>query len=183
MSKAVALFIFVLFSFCSCSTSYPPVKMPKAPPAQPEVKLETLEPAKETPAISVSSFSVPSYIAAERNEVRSIHVFIDHQLFAAYEYGKLVFWGPVSTADKKHRTPLGTFRIDYKDAKHVSRDPECPGVPMPLAQRLGGTNIYFHVGKLPGWPDSHGCIRLKLADARKLFAWTKGKELVVISRK
>jgi len=124
---------------------------------------------------------VPMEIESAKAEPRSIQVFVDIQYFGAYEYGKLLFWGPVSTAGKGHRTPLGAFRIALKDANHFSHDKNCYGAPMHYALNLSGTDKYIHEQVLPGWPDSHGCVRALQSDAIKLFSWTKVGDLIVIS--
>ena len=52
--------------------------------------------------------------------------------------------------------------------------------PMPFMQRLDQFGIALHGGHLPGYPASHGCIRLPPAFAAKLFAATNVGTTVMI---
>lgn len=92
------------------------------------------------------------------------------------------FWdqSPVSTGMRGHATPTGIFPILQKAVYHRSNI--YSGAPMPYMQRLTWSGIAIHAGYLPGYPASHGCIRLPKAFARKLFGLTKaGSTTVVIT--
>jgi hypothetical protein len=52
---------------------------------------------------------------------------------------------------------------------------------MPMMQRLTWDGIALHAGKLPGYPASHGCVRLPKAFAEKLYAVTQTGTPVVIA--
>jgi lipoprotein-anchoring transpeptidase ErfK/SrfK len=114
-------------------------------------------------------------------------IIIDLEQQRAYFYksGKVVGVSVVSTGREGYDTPLGEFRITQKDLTHVSsiygdyvdrsgqvvlenvdvtRDPRprgtvFRGAPMPYFLRIQG-GIGMHAGYLPGYPASHGCIRL-----------------------
>jgi hypothetical protein len=80
--------------------------------------------------------------------------------------GKLVE-APVSTGAKDYETPAGIFTIVQRKEHHYSnlyQDGE-----MPFMQRITWTGIALHAGTLPGYPASHGCVRLPMAFARQLF--------------
>jgi hypothetical protein len=81
-------------------------------------------------------------------------------------------WGssPVSSGRPGHATPAGSFLILQKDVHH--RSTLYGGAPMPYMQRLTWGGVALHAGRLPGYPASHGCIRLPTAFARRLFAVT-----------
>ena len=51
---------------------------------------------------------------------------------------------------------------------------------MPFMQRLTWGGVALHAGHLPGYPASHGCIRMPMAFARKLFAMTSLGALVAV---
>lgn len=113
---------------------------------------------------------VPNALSG-RDTGRKIVVYLDTQYFGAYEDGWLLFWGPVSTGRKGHGTPAGEYRIEYrqKDKKSIKYD----GAPMPFALNLSWTGYFLHEQALPGYPASHGCVRLLMDDAKRLFFWVR----------
>jgi lipoprotein-anchoring transpeptidase ErfK/SrfK len=114
-------------------------------------------------------------------------IIIDLEQQRAYFYkgGKIAGVSVVSTGREGYDTPSGEFRITQKDLTHVSsiygdyvdrsgqivmenvditKDPRPPGTvfrgaPMPYFLRISGA-VGMHAGNLPGYPASHGCIRL-----------------------
>jgi hypothetical protein len=101
-----------------------------------------------------------------------IRIVIDRARQRAYVYrgDRLVALSTASTGKKGHPTPLGTFTILQKAERHRSN--LYSNAPMPFMQRLTWDGIALHAGPLPGYPASHGCIRLPWAFARALFAAT-----------
>ena len=124
-------------------------------------------------------------------------IVIDLEQQRAYFYrgGKIVGISVVSTGREGYDTPSGEFRITQKDLTHVSsiygdyvdrssgqvvmenvdatKDPRPPGTvfrgaPMPYFLRIHG-GIGMHAGYLPGYPASHGCIRLPKEMAAHFF--------------
>lgn len=91
-----------------------------------------------------------------------------------------VFWrsSPVSTGKRGKETPPGVFAILQK--KQFHRSNLYSNAPMPFMQRLTWDGIAIHAGKLPGYPASHGCIRIPDAFARELFAITAPASTAVI---
>jgi L,D-transpeptidase catalytic domain len=55
------------------------------------------------------------------------------------------------------------------------------GAPMPFMQRITWSGIAMHAGVLPGYPASHGCIRMPMAFAVKMYGWTKMGARVVVT--
>jgi hypothetical protein len=53
---------------------------------------------------------------------------------------------------------------------------------MPYMQRLTWDGIALHAGNLPGYPASHGCVRLPIAFASALFEETSMGMTVVVTR-
>jgi hypothetical protein len=93
--------------------------------------------------------------------------------------GKLT-QAPVSSGSKDYETPAGIFSIVQKKEDHRSnlyQDGE-----MPFMQRITWTGIALHAGALPGYPASHGCVRLPISFARDLFDATELGMRVVIVR-
>jgi|SRR5262245_3972479 len=102
--------------------------------------------------------------------------------------------GPVSSGRRGHESPHGHFNVMEKDPNHHSslygdfvdgsgrtvragvsaRSDSAPsgthfaGAPMKWFLRLTGEGVGMHIGILPGYPASHGCIR-ESADGAKLF--------------
>lgn len=85
---------------------------------------------------------------------------------------------PVSTGKRGHGTPVGVFPILQKKVFHRSNI--YSNAPMPYMQRLTWRGIAIHAGRLPGYPASHGCIRLPQSFARALFAITRADATTVV---
>ena len=97
----------------------------------------------------------------------------------AYRNGVPIGVSTVSTGKKGYETPTGVFTILQKHVVHKSNLYE--DAPMPFMQRLTWTGIALHAGNLPGFPASHGCIRLPLQFAKLLYGVTKLGLTVVIT--
>lgn len=85
----------------------------------------------------------------------------------------------VSTGRKGYVTPTGVFTILQKKVRHFSSIYD--DAPMPYMQRLTWGGVALHAGQLPGYPASHGCIRLPLAFARLLFDVTHLGMTVIVT--
>jgi L,D-transpeptidase-like protein len=106
-------------------------------------------------------------------------VSLPEQLAYVYRNGVIIGASTISTGKKGHRTPTGVFTILQKKEDHYSN--LYNAAPMPYMQRLTWDGIAIHAGRLPGYPASHGCVRLPYEFARKLFAETKTGLTVVVS--
>lgn len=89
-------------------------------------------------------------------------------------------WGtsPVSTGRRGHVTPAGVFPILQKKTFHRSNI--YSNAPMPFMQRLTWSGIAIHAGYLPGYPASHGCVRLPRDFARSLYNLTRASGTTVV---
>lgn len=85
----------------------------------------------------------------------------------------------VSTGRPGHRTPTGVFTILERDVEHYSS--LYNSAPMPFMQRLTWGGVALHGGQLPGYPASHGCIRLPHEFARLLFGVTRLGMTVIVT--
>ena len=85
----------------------------------------------------------------------------------------------VSTGKKGYETPTGVFTVLEKKKEHYSSTYN--NAPMPNMQRLTWKGIALHAGKLPGYPASHGCIRLPPQFSSLLFGATQLGMTVVIT--
>jgi hypothetical protein len=124
----------------------------------------------------------------------SITIDLGSQTAFFYKGGQEVGRSPVSTGREGYGTPTGNFKIIQKNKHHVSnlygdyvdsggkvvvanvgvnRDRRPPGTsfrgaPMPFFMRIHG-GVGMHAGYLPGYPASHGCIRLPRGAAQRFF--------------
>ncbi len=115
----------------------------------------------------------------------SVTIRLSEQRAYFYKGGQLVGISQLSTGREGKNTPIGKFKINQKDPNHVSslygdyvdaydnvvvsnvdveKDPKPPGThfkgaPMPFFMRIVG-GVGMHAGYLPGYPASHGCIRM-----------------------
>jgi lipoprotein-anchoring transpeptidase ErfK/SrfK len=106
-------------------------------------------------------------------------VSIPEQTAYVLDDGKVVARSPVSTGKRGHETPTGTFRILQKKVHH--RSTTYDNAPMPYMQRLTWSGVALHAGALPGYPASHGCIRLPRKFAKKLYGMTSHATLVTVT--
>jgi lipoprotein-anchoring transpeptidase ErfK/SrfK len=108
----------------------------------------------------------------------TLAVSIAMQRLYVYRGNELVAVSTVSTGRPGHSTPPGDFTILQKARWHRSN--LYSNAPMPFMQRLTWTGIAIHAGQLPGYPASHGCIRIPLGFAQALFGMTALGEAVSI---
>ena len=124
----------------------------------------------------------------------SVKISLGEQRAYFYKSGKLVGISQLSTGREGLNTPVGKYSITQKDVNHVSSkygdyvdeadnvvkpnvelgvDPKPPGThfkgaPMPYFMRIVG-GVGMHAGYLPGYPASHGCIRMPEFMAENFF--------------
>jgi hypothetical protein len=101
----------------------------------------------------------------------SVLISIPDQRAYVFRGEKLIAASSVSTGSDDKPTPLGSFTILQKKAMHKSNLYD--DAPMPFMQRLTWDGVAMHAGRNPGFPASHGCIRLPATFAKKLFAATE----------
>jgi hypothetical protein len=108
-----------------------------------------------------------------------IIVSLPGQRMYVYRNGVRIGVSTVSTGKKGHATPTGIFTILQKKVRHESNIYK--GAQMPHMQRLTWTGIAMHAGHLPGYPASHGCVRLPTNFAEKLYSVTGNGTSVIIT--
>lgn len=86
----------------------------------------------------------------------------------------------VSSGQDGYETPPGIFSVVQKEFEHHSNLYD--DASMPYMQRLTWTGIALHSGVVPGYPASHGCVRLPHDFAERLFDLTKVGMRVVVAR-
>ncbi|HKZ96373.1 MAG TPA: L,D-transpeptidase family protein, partial [Hyphomicrobiaceae bacterium] len=106
-------------------------------------------------------------------------ISIADQHISVYNSEGLVTRSVISTGMAGHPTPKGIFSIIGRERYHHSNI--YSGAPMPFMQRVTWSGVAMHLGVVPGYPASHGCIRLPARFAQELWGLTKIGERVVIS--
>jgi lipoprotein-anchoring transpeptidase ErfK/SrfK len=160
--------------FAADAPSPSPLPPMAVPPGEPSPAPPL--PARSRPAVApaVAAPALPG-----DGPVRIV-VSLSQQKAFVYKAGALVAASPVSTGRRGHETPTGTFPILEKQVHHRSN--KYSNAPMPFMQRLTAYGIALHAGHLPGYPASHGCIRLPWGFAKKLYGLTGNGTIVTITR-
>lgn len=100
------------------------------------------------------------------------------QLMYVYRGDEMIGVSTISTGKKGRETPLGFWSVMLKQRIGHSRKYE--NAPMPFMQMYDPKGIAFHAGPNPGYPASHGCVRLPLKFAERLYGLTEVGTKVVI---
>jgi len=116
-----------------------------------------------------------------RLEDQRLHVRISlgSQLATLYKDGAVAMVSPVSTGMPEFPTPTGEFVVSDKARRHVST---IYRVEMPFFMRMSGRDFGMHAGELPGYPASHGCIRMPHDLAAQFYKLVDIGTLVTISQ-
>lgn len=134
-------------------------------PARPAEKGERAEKAKEKPA--------------QLQPVHLIVISIPKQRITAYGANGFRAQSAVSSGRTGFPTPIGVFSVIQKNRYHRSNI--YSGAPMPFMQRITWSGVAMHEGVLPGYPASHGCIRLTHKFASELWGMTRMGVRVVVT--
>ena len=173
----------------------PPAPAARTQPAAREPAALPVEAAPEKPrpaAPASAAAQRPAPVAAPADERqapapaaagaagRRIFVLISlpSQRAFVFKDGKLWDSSRVSTGRRGKRTPTGTFTILEKQVHH--RSTKYDDAPMPYMQRLTWGGVALHAGHVPGYPASHGCIRMPWGFARRLYRVTDMNSTVVV---
>jgi lipoprotein-anchoring transpeptidase ErfK/SrfK len=133
-----------------------------------DVKPETKKDAKKE-ADNKGGLKQPVYVV----------VSLADQHATVYDANGVVTRTRVSTGQPGHRTPTGMFTVIGKSRYHRSNI--YSGAPMPFMQRITWSGVAMHAGVVPGYPASHGCIRLPASFAPQLYKMTEMGARVVVS--
>jgi hypothetical protein len=105
-------------------------------------------------------------------------VSIKDQRISVYDSNGEALRAPVSTGQTDYETPVGVYTVLEKQEEHYSNIYD--DASMPFMQRITWSGIALHAGALPGYPASHGCVRLPHDFAQQLFPLTRlGLRVVV----
>ena len=108
-----------------------------------------------------------------------VTISIEKQRLKMYDANGLFAEAPVSTGMRGHATPMGVFSVIQKNKWHRSNI--YSGAPMPYMQRITWSGIAMHAGVLPGYPASHGCIRMPMHFAMRMWSWTRMGARVIVA--
>ena len=130
--------------------------------------------------VAAAALEPNQFVWNDPGTAESITVVVSLPLQRAYVYrGRaMVAATAVSTGREGNDTPVGLFTILQKEEKHRSNLYDAA---MPFMQRLTWDGVALHAGTNPGFPDSHGCIRLPAGFAKRLFAVTDLGTTVVVT--
>ncbi|MEL7689639.1 L,D-transpeptidase family protein [Citromicrobium bathyomarinum] len=146
--------------------------------SDPVVQQAPPSPTPRPPPPKKSQAGMPPPVAQVLQSGTLIVISKASQQMYVFKDGALWDTSPVSTGKPGKETPTGMFPILQKRVFHRSNI--YSNAPMPHMQRLTWGGIAIHAGKLPGYPASHGCIRLPPAFAKALFAETDPASTTVI---
>jgi L,D-transpeptidase catalytic domain len=107
-------------------------------------------------------------------------VSIGGQRVTVYDNGTPIASSQISTGMAGHATPMGVFSVIQKQRWHHSN--LYSNAPMPFMQRITWSGVALHAGVVPGYPASHGCIRLPAGFATRLYGLTKVGARVIVAR-
>ena len=143
------------------------------------------------PRRSFKPRSRPAERKSERNESKNdktppipsgllhIIVSIDKQRATLFADGAPFASTAISSGTPGHPTPMGVFTVIQKSRHHVSNLYDAS---MPYMQRITWSGSALHEGPLPGYPASHGCVRLTTSFAQLLWKATKMGARVIVTR-
>jgi hypothetical protein len=119
---------------------------------------------------SIEPQILPEFLPGAAKHAKYILVDRRQQYLGLYEWGDLKHVFPISSGTR-NSTPLKKFVIHGMDEFHNSTIFD--QAPMDLALNIGSA-YFIHEGIVPGYPASHGCIRIFPLHARFLFyKWAK----------
>lgn len=106
-----------------------------------------------------------------RAAAKRIEIDKTNQVLRAFDGNQLVQETPISTGKQGKATPNGDFQTGAKYRMHRSRLYQ--NAPMPYSIQVAG-NYFIHGFKsVPEHPASHGCIRMPVEEAEKLYNWVE----------
>jgi lipoprotein-anchoring transpeptidase ErfK/SrfK len=194
--QAVALLFLCAPSVAQQTVAPPPARptLPQPAPGsgeplvEPQVTTPPVIVAPPTPAPKVVKRKGPvdalkpgQFVWEKRNVYEGpmkIVAVLDVQRMYVFQNDELIGFTTISSGKKGKETPTGVFNILQKNIDHKSN--LYSNAPMPFMQRLTWDGIAMHGGHLPGYPASHGCIRLPHAFAKALYAVTQMDQEVVV---
>lgn len=125
----------------------------------------------------------PRYVLPTGQQ-RSLTIYLGSQTFEYVEDGNVFVSGQVSSGTADHPTPAGSFRVLSKDENKRSgsyTNALDENTPMPYSLQFTGP-YFVHEGWVPGYADSHGCVRLHYEDARLVYNRIRVGDPIMVKR-
>jgi len=163
--------------------SVPAPARPPTPPSSTAPKLVTPTPAPAKPVpYGVLALKPGEYVwtpdAAPQGPVVVV-VSLPQQRVHVYRNGARIGVSTISSGRRGYETPTGVFPIIERQTEHYSN--KYDNAPMPFMLRLTMDGVAMHAGHLPGYPASHGCVRLPAGFAQTLFGNVRRGTIVVVA--
>lgn len=143
-----------------------------------------------TALVCISAVATPALAAPRQPDAATavqaapeplvVVVSLRKQRLTVFDKNGHVVDSPISSGQPEFPTPTGIFSVIGKEVEHESNIYE--GAQMPYMQRLTWTGTALHAGNLPGYPASHGCIRLPYNFSKRLFEMTQMNTRVIVTR-
>src|SRR6266705_3875954 len=114
--------------------------------------------------------SIESIESRSASEPLMAIVSLRNQRITVYDAKGWILRAPVSSGTKGRETPAGIFSVIQKVEDHYSNLYD--DAYMPHMQRITWSGIALHGGVMPGYPASHGCVRMPFDFAARLFGAT-----------
>ena len=99
-------------------------------------------------------------------------VSLSNQRVTIYDADGWILRAPVSSGQTGYETPAGVYSIIQKEEEHYSNLYD--DASMPFMQRITWSGIALHAGPLPGYPASHGCVRMRYEMAWDYYGSPRG---------
>jgi lipoprotein-anchoring transpeptidase ErfK/SrfK len=123
------------------------------------------------PVTDISDLSpFPREVETAREIPRLLFVSRRVQAFGAYEFGRLVRWGPTSTGKRSTPTPAGLYHTNWR-SKATRSTVNSEWLLRWYFNLDNAKGISIHEYELPGYPASHSCVRLLAEDAAWFYGW------------
>ncbi|MDD5260215.1 MAG: L,D-transpeptidase [Methylacidiphilales bacterium] len=116
----------------------------------------------------------------EQHHKKFIRVDLSCQKAYVIQDGDVIWETDLSSGRDSNPTPTGNYAVTDKHEYWVST---IYNIPMPYFMRLSSGEMGMHAGWLPGFPASHGCMRMPLDKAKELFESTEVGTPVIIEGK
>lgn len=181
--KPIVVVITASMLLAGCATGPQQVAAPPPPPAPAKWGWGFSEKARAEMAATFGSVALRPAESRWVSDVPTdgpvkIVISLSDQLAWVYRGDRLIAATTISSGKKDHESPVGQFPILAKEVFHRSN--RYSNAPMPFMLRLNRFGVALHGGVVPGYPASHGCIRLPMAFAKRLYSFVARGDTVYV---
>ena len=181
--KSIVIAVTAALLLSGCATQMPQVAGPVAAPVPAKYGWGYSEKAKAEMAVTFGTAALKPadsrWVADLPAEGASkMVVSLSDQMAWVYRGEKMIAATTISSGKTDHESPVGQFPILAKEVFHRSN--RYSSAPMPFMLRLNRWGVALHGGVVPGYPASHGCIRLPMAFAKKLYGVVSRGDVVFV---